>query len=108
MKIQPPQQVPFLGQQQQPTQAQVEAAVQQGIRQMSAGIYSQLATTYISHALERLAAGGADRPDVDAGCLRHLAKDSLTAAQCYFEGVGVLQTEGQDNGQSQADKALGR
>ena len=76
-------QAPIIGQRQQHMQAQVEAA----IGQVSLGIYSQLATSYIGTRDEH--------QSLDKDQLRQLAKDALIAARCYFEGIGVIQQEAQ-------------
>ena len=75
-----PQGVPLLGQQQQRARAQL----MQAVGQLSLGIYSQLAVAHIANV---------DRAtqEADPERLRQLARDSQTAAQCYFEGLGVAQ-----------------
>ena len=71
---------PIIGQRTQQVQAQVQMLIQQ----VSLGIYSQLAVNHITHSGEE-----SIRPDK----LRKVAKDSLTAARCYFEGVGMIETQ---------------
>ena len=74
-------QVPNIGQQQQQMQTQVQKA----ISQLSQGIYLQ---TAINHIVTR-----DDHQAADPDKLHQLAKDSVTAAKCYFEGIGVLKPE---------------
>ena len=81
-------QVPLIGQRQQPNQQQMQQQVQAAVAQLSMGIYSQIATDYIR-------VGGWELVSQDR--LRQLAKDSQTAARCYFEGIGVI-SEGKNDG----------
>lgn len=77
-------QAPIIGQQKQQMQAQVQAV----IRQVSLGIYSQLASTHL---------GTLDKHEsLNQDQLRKLAKDSQVAAQCYFEGIGVIQPRAEE------------
>lgn len=75
-----PQQVPLIGQQRRAA----EAAITQAVQGLSVGIYSHLATAYIATL---------DRPHqaVDVEHLRELGRDSMAAAQAYFEGLGIAQ-----------------
>ncbi len=84
--------VPLIGQQQQQQQQkqqQMQAQVQAAIGQVGLGIYTHLATAYITTRDKH--------QSVDQDQLRQLAKDSQLAAHCYFEGIGVLK-------QNQGDK----
>ena len=72
-------QTPIIGQRQQQLQSQLQAA----IRQLSMGIYMQIAKSYIFMEDEH-------RP-VNRDQFRQLAKDSQIAALCYFEGIGLVQ-----------------
>lgn len=73
--------VPAIGQRQKQMQAQVQAA----IGQLSQAIYVQVAISHIATRDEHQEAG-TER-------LRQLAKDSVVAARCYFEGIGAIETE---------------
>lgn len=84
-------QVPIIGQQQQQQQQQMQAQVQAAIGQVSLGIYSHLATAYITTRDKH--------QSVDQDQLRQLAKDAQLAAHCYFEGIGILT-------QKQGDKEI--
>jgi len=84
--------VPILGQQnqQQPSQQQqMQAQVQAAIGQVSLGIYSHLATAYITTRDEH--------QSIDQDQLRQLAKESQIAAKCYFEGIGVIAQNPQED-----------
>ena len=76
--MQPPRgvnhQIPLLGQRQQQAQTQISAAIQQ----LAMQIYT------------RRASNGIPRTDVG---FQNIAKDSLRAARCYFEGIGVIEEE---------------
>lgn len=85
--------VPIIGQQQQQQQQQMQAQIQAAIGQVSLGIYSQLATAYITTR--------DNHQSVDQDQLRQLAKDAQLAAHCYFEGIGVLK---QNQGEPKADQ----
>lgn len=82
------QRVPILGQQQQPTQQQQEQmarmAIMQAIREMSVGMYVQLAVAHIATRDSGLG------QDVDVEQLRPLAKKCMTAAAAYFEGLEII------------------
>ena len=83
--------IPLLGQQQQqPTQEQQEQAarmqIMQAVNDMAVGMYVQLAVAHIATRDQ-----GLDQ-DVDPEHLRPLAKQCLTAAKAFFEGIGVIQT----------------
>ena len=73
---QPNGRIPMLGQQRQ----QAEAGIQQAAQQLSLGIYARIAAEMLD-------------PEQPANPehLRHLAKQSMLAARCYFEGIGVIQ-----------------
>ena len=73
---------PLLGHREQ----QAKAGIMQAAQQLSLGIYSQLAATYIGSRDECEA--------VEPERLRQIAKDSHAAAQAYFEGLGIVQFEG--------------
>ena len=73
---------PILGQRQQQMEQQIQAA----IAQLSMGVYSALATSHVNTRDEH--------QSVDQDRLRQLAKDSQAAARCYFEGIGVIQPQG--------------
>ena len=75
-------QVPIIGQQQQQQQQQIQQQLQAAIGQVSLGIYSHLATAYITTRDKH--------QNVDQNQLRELAKDAQIAAHCYFEGIGIL------------------
>jgi len=88
------QRIPILGQQQQqPTQQQQEQmarmAVMQAIREMSVGMYVQLAVAHIATRDQ-----GLDQ-DVDEEYLRPLAMKCMTAAKAYFEGLKIIPCEEQ-------------
>lgn len=67
-------------------EAQLKAALQQAISQLSIGIYSQLATKHVASREEPYHSIGRDE-------LRKLAHDSHVAARCYFEGIGAIQPQ---------------
>ncbi len=73
----PPGSVPIIGQQQQAAQQ----AITQAVQQLSLTIYTQAATSYLD-SLDTHAT-----PNTDY--LKTLAKHSYTAAQAYFEGLGI-------------------
>ena len=83
-----PQPTPIIGQ----SQAHARAAIQAAMQQMSVGIYQQLATAHINSRDEHQA--------VDVEHLRQVARDSGTAARCYFEGIGAIEQEGGSDGQA--------
>jgi hypothetical protein len=68
----------LLGQRQQPAEAQILQAV----GQLSLGIYSHLATAHLATL---------DRPhqEADSPTLQQMARDAKTAAEAYFEGLGI-------------------
>lgn len=70
--------VPLLGQQQQ----QAQQALQQAMQQLTMAIYTQAASTHVATL---------DRPHkaLAREDLQQLARDAQTAAQCFFEGLGV-------------------
>jgi len=72
--------VPVLGQQQR----QAQAGIMQAVHSLAIGIYSRLATDRIQHG------------DCLPADLHKVAKDSLAAAQAYFEALGVAQFEQKD------------
>ena len=73
--------VPILG---GPTREQrARAAILEAVNQLSLGIYSQLAVAHIATRDEHQA--------VDAEHLHQLARYARTAAQAFFEGLGVAQ-----------------
>jgi hypothetical protein len=74
-------QAPIIGQRQQQIRTQVHAA----IGQLSMGIYSQLATCYLSTQDMN--------QSIDQDQLRKLAKYAQVAGKCYFEGLGVIEQE---------------
>lgn len=82
--MQPPNfnSVPLLGQQRQQAVAHLNAA----IGQLAMQIYSQVA---ISHVVRR-----DEHQELEPEVLRTAAKDAITAAKCYFEGIGALKPEG--------------
>jgi len=83
--------VPDQRQQQQIQQQQVQQQLQAAMGQLSLGIYSQLATACLTPLNMQ-----ADLPPLSSSeqkRLRRLARDSQTAARCYFEGIGVIQQE---------------
>ncbi len=80
--------VPIIGQQQQQQQQQMQAQLQAAIGQVSLGIYSHLATAYITTRDKH--------QSVDQDQLRQLAKDAQIAARAYFEGIGVIQQDAGD------------
>ena len=82
-------QVPIIGQQQQQQQQQMQAQLQAAIGQVSLGIYSQIATDHIATRDKH--------QSIDQDQLRQLAKEAQIAAHCYFEGIGVLKQETQEN-----------
>ena len=82
--IQPMGGVPILGQREAAAQAAAQAAVQQGLQQLSVGIYSHLAISHLT-TLDR------PRQEADQELLHGFAKDSMIAAQAYFEGLGIAQ-----------------
>lgn len=73
--------VPAIGQQQKQMQAQLKMAIQQ----LSQAIYVPSA---ISHIATR-----DEHQEADPDRMRQLARDSVAAAKCYFEGTGVIKTE---------------
>ncbi len=85
-------QVPIIGQQQQQQQQQMQAQLQAAIGQVGLGIYSHLATAYITTRDKH--------QSVDQEQLRQLAKDAQLAAHCYFEAIGVIS----QNKEAQGDK----
>ena len=76
---------PIIGQQQQQMQAQVQAA----IGQLSLGIYTQVATAHVGTRDEH--------QSIEPDRLRRLAKDSQAAARYFFEGIGVIQLDAQED-----------
>ena len=82
-------QVPLIGQRQQQGQQQMQAQVNAAIGQLSIGIYSQLATAHIATRDEH--------QSVDQKQLRKLAGASQAAALAYFEGIGVVKQNQQEN-----------
>ena len=81
---QPGYRVPMLGQGQTRPEAQhqaQQAAVSQAVQQMSMGIFSRIAARTIN--------GG----DADEARLQQVARDSMTAARCYFEAMGVIERQ---------------
>ena len=64
----------MLGQQ----QAQAEAGIMQTVQQMSLAFYRPLAAEHLA----------SDQP-IDLKYLRQLAADSQSAAQAFFEGLGM-------------------
>jgi hypothetical protein len=74
-------QAPLIGQREKHVQTQVQAA----IAQLSQGIYVQLASGHVATRNSPQA--------VDPEKMRQLAKNSVVAARCYFEGVGVIKQE---------------
>jgi len=72
--------VPLLGQ----AEEAARAGILHAVRALSMQIYCQLASAHV---------GTRDRPhqEVDADLLRQLARDSQSAAEAYFEGIGVAQ-----------------
>ena len=70
--------VPVLGQQ----RAAAQQAVNQAVQQLSTGIYSHLAIHHLT-TLDR------PRQEAEPELLRGFAKDSMVAAQAYFEGLGI-------------------
>ena len=77
--------VPVIGQRQQQTEdqakAQAAAQIQQAVNQLSQMIYVRFVTA--EWAI----------PPYDPNKMRDMAKESMTAARCYFEGVGALTVE---------------
>ncbi len=78
-----------MGQQQQPTQQQQEQMARLQMMQvandMAVGMYVQLAVAHIATRDT-----GLDQ-EVDVEYLRPMAKQCMTAAKAFFEGLGVLQ-----------------
>lgn len=83
------QRVPILGQQQQLTQQQQEQMARlqmmQAANDMAVGMYVQLAVAHIATR-----GAGLDQ-EVDVEYLRPLARQCMTSAKAFFEGLGVLQ-----------------
>lgn len=82
------QRVPILGQQQQLTQQQQEQMARlqmmQAANDMAVGMYVQLAVAHIATR-----GAGLDQ-EVDVEYLRPLARQCMTSAKAFFEGLGVL------------------
>lgn len=76
--------VPLIGQQRVQQQAQVQAAINQAIQQLAQQIYVSLAT-----ALHQLDSD--EHGQVDPDRLRQCARNAMSAATAYFEGIGVIQ-----------------
>ena len=77
----PPLGVPLIGQQQQ----QALAAINQAVQQLSFTIYTQVATAHI-------ATRDPSHQQLDLDRLQQLARDSRTAAEAFFEGLGLALT----------------
>ncbi len=79
--------IPLLGQQPRPEQQQqqVVAAIQQAAQQLSLGIYSRIASEYLSSR--------ESHQELEIEQLHHLARDSHMVARCYFEGLGLAKFE---------------
>ena len=73
--------IPLLGQQEQQAQAQIQAV----LAQLSMQIYSQAAVSHINTRDVH--------EDLDVKALRSISKNSIRAAQCYFEGIGAITIE---------------
>jgi len=71
--------IPLLGQREQQAKAQIHAA----ISQLAMQIYAQAATAHVTTKDYH--------QSVNMEALRSAAKDSLQAAQCYFEAIGVIE-----------------
>jgi len=69
-------QIPTIGQQRQ----SIEQAVSQASQQLSLGIYTHLAVSYI----------GMSQPEPDVEHLKKLARDAQAAGRAFFEGIGVI------------------
>jgi len=66
-----------------------EQQILQAVSQLSLGIYSHLATAHLA-TLDR------PRQEADRETLQQMARDAQTAAQCYFEGLGLAQFKQQE------------
>ncbi|MEA3349647.1 MAG: hypothetical protein U9Q82_03390 [Chloroflexota bacterium] len=80
--MQPPQpinNIPLLGQREQQAKAQIQAV----IGQLAMQIYSQTAVLHVNTRDVH--------QTLDAEALRTAAKNSIQAAQCYFEGIGAIE-----------------
>jgi len=82
--------IPLLGQQQTEQQREKlkRAAIEQAVQQLSFTIYTQAAAARVVTL---------DRPhqQLDLKQLHQLARDSHTAAQAFFEGLGVVEFGGE-------------
>lgn len=79
-------QVPLLGRPQGPSkEQQVQMQVMQGVHQIATAIFEKLAISYIE-SVDWM-------QDLDRERLRQLARDSRSAAQAYFEGLGIASFE---------------
>ena len=76
-QLPPPRGVPIIGNQ----DAAAKASIMQAVQQLSLGIYTRVA----AECLVSLSRPNQVLPET----LQELAKDSHTAAQAYFEGLGV-------------------
>lgn len=88
MQTVPPQphgmRVPILGQQ-KPSPEQMRMQIMQAMSALSMGIYTQLASAYITHIDEH--------QEFDEEHLRETAKRCQLAAQAYFEGLGIIEVK---------------
>ncbi len=87
--MKPPQRVnniPLLGQQEQQAKAQIQAA----IAQLSMQLYSQAAVPHLVTLDVHQA--------LDVKALRSISQNTMLAAQCYFEGIGVITIEDGESG----------
>jgi len=86
MPPRPVNNIPLLGQQKQQAEAQIKAA----IGQLAMQIYSQAAILHLNtrDVYQTL----------DVKALRSLSQHSILAAQCYFEGIGMITTEDGESG----------
>ena len=78
--------IPLLGQQQQQAKTQMQA------------IIGQLAMQLYVEAIGKYIRTPGSNP-VDVYELRRVAKDCLLAAQCYFEGIGMIEIEDGEAGE---------
>lgn len=80
--IQPPlNNVPILGQQQE----QATAGIVHAVQALSLGIYSRVVVPFVASQDATTAEKSAR--------MQQLARDSMTAAKAYFEGLGIAQFE---------------
>lgn len=73
--------IPIIGRQGPSRDQQMQTGVMQAMHQLSTAIYTQLAISEIASVEAML--------DLDRERLRKHAQDARTAAQAYFEGLGI-------------------